>query len=75
MNGAKQSLLIFVLILAIQILMAAPALDTESEYRNIVSYSFTSIDVPCHSDLYSKVNFLSTKKIQYTPPFTFIPRK
>ncbi|XP_059616673.1 short neuropeptide F isoform X2 [Phlebotomus argentipes] len=35
MNGAKQSLLIFVLILAIRMLMAAPALDTESSINDL----------------------------------------
>uniref|UniRef100_A0A1B0ETU6 Putative short neuropeptide f n=1 Tax=Lutzomyia longipalpis TaxID=7200 RepID=A0A1B0ETU6_LUTLO len=35
MNGAKQSLLIFVLILAIRMLMAAPAMDTESSLNDL----------------------------------------
>ncbi|XP_059616675.1 short neuropeptide F isoform X4 [Phlebotomus argentipes] len=39
MNGAKQSLLIFVLILAIRMLMAAPALDTEMERKAVRSPS------------------------------------
>ncbi|XP_055682785.1 short neuropeptide F isoform X2 [Lutzomyia longipalpis] len=39
MNGAKQSLLIFVLILAIRMLMAAPAMDTEMERKAVRSPS------------------------------------